>query len=348
MTTWTDSNGVTYSYTSVVSAPPSDVPDERRDYGPYKLAYDFKYFDVSKNVFVDYSNYEIRYNETSPYISVHSKKSGNLVKSTIRGQVTLSKDGVESTFTLALAWKQIACGPPPMDGNRYCTVDHIDRDHINNHPFNLGWATQRQQCLNRAPYTRKYYWEKLDDVENQLQRYEFESSGRYFVRIGFEVKQFDGCWYKKMGMVPNKENGYIYVQIDGRGFRMNRMIAHTIHDYSGRRLIDIYDDSVIVDHIDEDPTNNNVDNLRICTQKENTKAHHARGLAKTSCKAIWARPFQKNGIYGNDMPVQVFESVKRAAEVLFDGKNSTSISNVIHKRRRQAGGYVFGLVSNDD
>jgi hypothetical protein len=32
------------------------------------------------------------------------------------------------------------------------TVDHKDRNSSNNHPFNLRWATQSEQCLNRRNF----------------------------------------------------------------------------------------------------------------------------------------------------------------------------------------------------
>lgn len=54
--------------------------------------------------------------------------------------------------------------------------------------------------------------------------------------------------------------GYLRVKIDGKGYKVHRLVAET--------FIENPENKPTVDHIDRDKTNNNVSNLRWATMKE--------------------------------------------------------------------------------
>lgn len=62
-------------------------------------------------------------------------------------KTTLTLDGVTEVFTTARIVCWLAHGPPPPNG----VVDHIDGNSRNDHPRNLRWVTQGENCANVAP-----------------------------------------------------------------------------------------------------------------------------------------------------------------------------------------------------
>lgn len=63
-----------------------------------------------------------------------------------------------------------------------------------------------------------------------------------------------------------RPNGYPYVHIGTRKYLVSRLVA--------KAFIANPDNKPFIDHIDTDPTNNTVENLRWCTQSENLLNHN--------------------------------------------------------------------------
>ena len=61
-----------------------------------------------------------------------------------------------------------------------------------------------------------------------------------------------------------KPSGY-YVSIDKKSYAVHRIIYQMVNS------IDILPNDKVIDHIDGNPHNNNINNLRLCLQSENTK-----------------------------------------------------------------------------
>lgn len=89
----------------------------------------------------------------------------------------------------------------------------------------------------------------------------------------YEVSNFGNIRRKlKTGNYKNIEGsllnrvGYRYFQIQQDGKRINYLFHHLV----AKIFIGNRPDNLVIDHIDKNPHNNNVNNLRYITQKENT------------------------------------------------------------------------------
>ena len=82
-------------------------------------------------------------------------------------------------------------------------------------------------------------------------------------------------WTKVNNNPVNNKNGYKYlpIEIDGKGYIQSRIIMYA---YFGFDL----DSSLEIDHIDRNPLNNNIHNLRIVTRQENMYNQGAKGYTK--------------------------------------------------------------------
>jgi len=98
---------------------------------------------------------------------------------------------------------------------------------------------------------------------------------------------------------PNNPAGYPVINLSKNGVITNRLIHQLVaesflnHKVNGFKLV--------VDHIDFDKTNNNLTNLRIITQRENTSQSHLKATSKyvgvswSSRKRNWRSAIILNG-----------------------------------------------------
>ena len=82
----------------------------------------------------------------------------------------------------------------------------------------------------------------------------------YFVSNRGRVKTYLG-YYPKIGV--NKSTGYCRVVLNGKGFKLHRLLAQA--------FIPNPENKPEVDHIDGNPLNNCLSNLRWCTHAENMR-----------------------------------------------------------------------------
>lgn len=128
------------------------------------------------------------------------------------------------------------------------------------------------------------------------------------------------------------KNGYITVDLHKKGkiktFLLHRLIAETfIPKVKGKNIIN---------HKDNNPTNNQVNNLEWCTQSENIKYAYEFGNKKP--------PHQKRIIQfdRNNNFICEWESQTQIERVL--GIKQANISKVCLGKRSQAGGYLWEFI----
>ncbi len=126
-----------------------------------------------------------------------------------------------------------------------------------------------------------------------------------------EIENFDNYEVSNFGNVRNKKTGRLLKKgIDSKGYysvgiRQNlKTTTLNVHRLVAITFVDNPDDKPFVDHIDNDRTNNNVINLRWCTNKENlqnsklstanTSGH--KGVCWQKQHSKWRAQIQIDGI----------------------------------------------------
>ena len=101
----------------------------------------------------------------------------------------------------------------------------------------------------------------------------------------------------------------------------------------GYTFLEGYDTSVnVVNHIDEDRTNNNVNNLEIITQEDNVRKANMNGRKKSTKKAVCQ--YDKNGTF-----IARYSSINEAAAAT--NVSAKSLPGVCKNSNHTAGGYIW-------
>jgi hypothetical protein len=127
-----------------------------------------------------------------------------------------------------------------------------------------------------------------------------------------------------------KTNGYVEIRINGKSHQIHRVMAVTF-DLPRR------DDQDTVDHIDNDPSNNRLDNLRWANRSE--QIHHSYATNK---KRASSAPKQSKPVLGRALGTQEwtqYPSTAEAARAL--GLFSSNISACCRGKQKRTGEYEF-------
>lgn len=119
--------------------------------------------------------------------------------------------------------------------------------------------------------------------------------------------------------------GYCYVTLYKEGVPKN----YFIHRLVALAFIPNPDNLPCVNHIDEDKTNNCVNNLEWCTQ-----AYNNNYGTRTERSCVKVAQYSKDGEF-----IKQYSSVKEAANAV--GVGPTCISKVLNSSRYTAGGYKW-------
>ncbi|HCC04014.1 MAG TPA: hypothetical protein DEP51_04060 [Clostridiales bacterium] len=193
-------------------------------------------------------------------------------------------------------------------------------------------------------YVDKNY-ETWKEIKNYEGFYEVSSLGRVRSLTRY-VKQKNNSKKKIAGKIlkpiPNK-NGYLMVTLSkdckGKRYFVHRLVADAfILNKNNKKE---------VNHIDENPKNNKVNNLEWVTHLENsnygTRGKRISKNLKEWCKKNRVKKVKQvslNGIF-----IKEWESAKDVQKEL--GINSKGISLCATKRRKTAGGYKWIYVMED-
>jgi len=193
-------------------------------------------------------------------------------------------------------------------------------------------------------YVDKNY-ETWKEIKNYEGFYEVSSLGRVRSLTRY-IKQKNNSKKKIAGKIlkpiPNK-NGYLMVTLSkdckGKRYFVHRLVADAfILNKNNKKE---------VNHIDENPKNNKVNNLEWVTHLENsnygTRGKRISKNLKEWCKKNRVKKVKQvslNGIF-----IKEWESAKDVQKEL--GINSKGISLCATKRRKTAGGYKWIYVMED-
>ena len=157
-------------------------------------------------------------------------------------------------------------------------------------------------------------------------RYEVSSRGRVraLPHVTHQRDRFGGinAVYRAGKMLkPRVNKGYLFIDIDRKTMFVHRLVA--------KAFIPNPDNMPQVNHKDENPKNNRVDNLEWCTAKYNCQ-YGRRGE-----KIIKSRKVKVEAIIGNVIvPYDSIQSAARLAKV-----SAGNIHRCCNGKRKTAGGY---------
>jgi len=255
-------------------------------------------------------------------------------------------------------------------------VDHIDNNPSNNRLENLRWASRSEQVKhsyatnkNRAsnpvegrklgaeawvPYASSMEAARslglkqghisgcCRGVCKQTAGYEFRYGEAKEVAVleGEVWKPYESAWVSSLGRFKSsrgvvstpkpKQSGYVQVQINGKNHHIHRIMAIAF-DIPKR------DDQNTVDHIDGNPSNNRLENLRWASRSEQIQHSYATNKNRASSAPSRSKPVEAR-VFGEEAWVWYASSMEAARSL---GLNQGHISACCRGKQKRVGGYEF-------
>lgn len=232
-----------------------------------------------------------------------------------------------------------------------CTVDHLDRDKLNAKPENLIWASQEMQAANRsAPIAYKKtnqvmkrvcltrgeeqrHFDRILDAADFLRAFVNKRWPQDYMRDGArlggwlvtfaedddlpgeEWRRVRSSWVSSIGRYsidmktkyfPSCRNGYPVVCINRRRVQLSHLILEAFDRQANA--------DETADHIDRNPSNNCISNLRWASKTVQSQNRSASRVKPTK-RSIKAR------IHPSDADWTVFKDGDAAIEALGVGRD---------------------------
>lgn len=219
---------------------------------------------VKKKIYVD--GKETRY-EVSDDGKIYNTQTGRELKGTYATNeyhtVQLMIDGKSRSFLVHRLVAQAFLENP----ENYPVVDHINRDKHDNRVENLRWTTQSKNSQNKDT--------SYLDYASESKKYEGEFNPEDWRKIS------DNPIYmvSKFGDVVNRNSRVMLKGAYRNGYRRIGIGTKTysVHLLVWRAFVGEIPEKMQIDHIDGNHSNNNLDNLRLVSQRENMLNSYANG-----------------------------------------------------------------------
>jgi hypothetical protein len=170
--------------------------------------------------------------------------------------------------------------------------------------------------------------------------YEFKWTEANEVLPGEVFKPYESAWVSNFGRYRNcrgvtstpkpRTSGYVKMQINCKSHQLHRVVAVAFGLPRG-------EDQDTVDHIDNDPSNNRLDNLRWASRSEQIRHSYATNRTRGS-----SAPKRSKPVLGRALGTQEwtrYPSTMEAARVL--GLRSGHVSYCCHGKAKRTGDYEF-------
>lgn len=160
------------------------------------------------------------------------------------------------------------------------------------------------------------------------------------------IKSGNGYRLKRERILTQHLNSKGYPRVNLHNYYTQEQLF--VHRLVAEAFLPKEDGKFVIDHIDGNPLNSNVENLRWCTSSENNRFARELGHVKYVPMAMEKRERLNKKI---SKPVirsdgKKYQSIKAAAEDL--GVTTTSIIRVVKHRRSNCKGFGFEYLSNNE
>lgn len=278
----------------------------------------------------------------------------------------VSTDGHQKHMSIHRLVCRVFHGAPP--NNEDYTVDHIDRNRLNNKSENLKWATYAEQAVNKEYSENKQrYIFKIQKNGAIIAKFPedkalelIKSNNAFLFTKGVF---FDGFYWiaKERWDLPNEE--WRDIIFEGRSVKISNMGRFEFENgrktngtlnYSGYRSVGVnykrkslhrlviegfygeIPDGLVVNHIDGNKSNNKLENLEVVTPSENSYHTYMTG---TDCgkKVKQLTPDGK--------VVHIYASIKEASRITGMSSSNISLASTFN---RMGGKFYWKFVQPDD